>query len=466
MCSQRLPNLEKWWSSLAQASWSSSVARHHPSTINQTRALDLHKSVPCYRTRPDDPSPATSRLSCSNLARWDETSIMSGTNSHDALASASSSSHSPAANTPTSDDRDEIDFLGPDDNEQDHRPARPQDADVYDDDPIHGGLGVPLSFKRRPKPSLLSAPGRFFANLAAGANRTLSPQRHASPRPAPRSISPGRRGPSVSTNAAAKGGSLDWHVEGPGRRVGYEDLTAIDWIFEYTKERQRLRVLASSASGIVGWVQHLLDASQVWIILLLTGISVGAIAAAIDITSDWLGDLKTGYCSSGPEGGHFYLSKSFCCYGYDQGSHCDGWKPWSEAMGIDSGVGGWFVEYFYYVIFSVCFSLRKEWPGSDDEIDHTCLLRGRSGSGVRYLRPAQWCSRDQDATGRLRHAPLPGAMDTGHQVLRPRESTPASGPPSLTCVDPRRRIRHVVRQGRPPDTRGLLLRQPVHETLP
>lgn len=150
---------------------------------------------------------------------------------------------------------------------------------------------------------------------------------------------------------------LDWYVEGPGRRVGYEDLTAIDWIFEYTKERQRLRVLYSSASGILGYVQQLLDASQIWFILVFTGLAVGALAAAIDVTTDWLGDLKTGYCSSGPDSGAFYLNKNFCCLGYDQGAKCIGWKPWAAALGISSAGGKWFIEYFFFLLLSVTFAM-------------------------------------------------------------------------------------------------------------
>ena len=110
---------------------------------------------------------------------------------------------------------------------------------------------------------------------------------------------------------------MDWYVEGPGRRVGYDDLTAIDWIFEYTKERQRLRVLQSNAKGLLGYAVQLVDASQIWLVLIATGLAAGVLAAGIDIASDWLGDLKTGYCKSGPEGGKFYLNREFCCWGLD-----------------------------------------------------------------------------------------------------------------------------------------------------
>jgi len=113
------------------------------------------------------------------------------------------------------------------------------------------------------------------------------------------------------------GGSSDWYVEGPGRRVGYDDLTAIDWIFEYTKERQRLRILSSTTTGLVGYVRQLLDASHVWVVLILTGVAVGILAAAINIASDWLSDIKFGFCKSGGQGGQFYLNKGFCCWGHD-----------------------------------------------------------------------------------------------------------------------------------------------------
>lgn len=111
---------------------------------------------------------------------------------------------------------------------------------------------------------------------------------------------------------------MDWHVEGPGTRVGYDDLTAIDWIFEYAKERERLRLLYSSASGLVGYLRQLADASQIWLILILTGILTGLVAASIDVVSEWLADLKTGYCRNGEGGGKFYLNKSFCCWGHDR----------------------------------------------------------------------------------------------------------------------------------------------------
>lgn len=110
---------------------------------------------------------------------------------------------------------------------------------------------------------------------------------------------------------------LDWYVEGPGRRVGYDDFTAIDWIFEYTKERQRKRLLYTRGQGILGNIRQLFDASHVWFVLIGTGAAVGVIAASISIATNWLGDIKSGYCKSGKGGGRFYLNRSFCCWGLD-----------------------------------------------------------------------------------------------------------------------------------------------------
>lgn len=285
-------------------------------------------------------------------------SIMSGADQNDPFASASSSSHSAPTPTSTStplatDDRDEIDFLG-DDHPDVDADADADRAHVLADDPFRDDLDTPLSFKRRQNPQASSGPSRFFSALAASPPRRDAS--HGSPRPAQRraniSVTAVKDGASSSNNGIA---------QGSGRRVRYEDLTAIDWIFEYTKERQRLRVLSSGTSGLVGYLRYFIDASQTWIILVLTGLLVGAIAAVIDVTSDWLGDLKLGFCSSGPEGGRFYLNKSFCCYGYDQGSKCAGWKYWSEALGVRAAAGKWTIEYLFYLIFSVSLALLSGW---------------------------------------------------------------------------------------------------------
>ena len=146
-------------------------------------------------------------------------------------------------------------------------------------------------------------------------------------------------------------------MEGPGRRVGYDDMTAIDWIFEYTKERQRLRFLYSGATGLVGYAQQMIDSSQIWLILIGTGLIAGVLAASINVASDWLGDLKTGFCQGGSGGGKFYLNRGFCCWGHEEYAQCQGWTPWGDAMHIHSAAGRFIVEYLLFFAFSVLFAV-------------------------------------------------------------------------------------------------------------
>jgi chloride channel 3/4/5 len=54
------------------------------------------------------------------------------------------------------------------------------------------------------------------------------------------------------------------------------------------------------------------------------GVSVGILAAAIDIVSDWLGDLKEGFCKP-----TFYLNRGFCCWGI---SGTPPWKYWTDKV--------------------------------------------------------------------------------------------------------------------------------------
>lgn len=175
-----------------------------------------------------------------------------------------------------------------------------------------------ISFKRKQKRQSRFSLSSLFSNTAGGSDTGFGftgphdgQNGDASP------LEP--RGPmGLNGDPNSKDGTpLDWYVEGPGRRVGYDDFTVIDWIYEYTKERQRKRLLYASGQGVLGHARRLLEASNVWFVLVSTGIAVGIIAAVIDIATNWLGDLKTGYCKSGSGGGKFYLNRSFCCWGLD-----------------------------------------------------------------------------------------------------------------------------------------------------
>ncbi|KAK4241686.1 chloride channel [Achaetomium macrosporum] len=270
-------------------------------------------------------------------------------------------------------DADELDLLGNDDDDT---------TTIFRDDPLRTDLSSPLTFKRKQKqPGFLSQPARLLTALTGRAfnrsNNNTSPPRTSHDLP-PLPAAPSRTtttSPSshllnslnLPDQAANKDPSStsttlphDWYAdEAPRlRRAGYEDLTAIDWIFEYTKERQRQRALhaRTSALPVLGYVQRLLDASQVWVVLILTGLAVGALAAGIDVATDWLGDLKYGFCQEGVDGGRFYLSKGACCYGYEGTSQCRGWRRWGEVV-LRERSGEWTVEYAVYCVFAITFAV-------------------------------------------------------------------------------------------------------------
>ncbi|PYH82994.1 putative voltage-gated chloride channel [Aspergillus uvarum CBS 121591] len=237
--------------------------------------------------------------------------------------------------------------------------SEPPNSDTYPRSSrasLSGGLREPISFKRKQKQRSRFSLSRLFPGEATREASFGSPHSDRQP-PNGHSLSSRDVSNSNGNLNHKDSGFLDWYVEGPGRRVGYDDLTAIDWIFEYTKERQRKRLLYANGQGLVGYARKILDASNVWIVLIATGILVGIIAACIDVSSDWLADLKTGYCRNGAGGGRFYLNRSFCCWGHDDINNCLDWTPWRKALGVTSRGGGYAVEYVFYILYSVFFAV-------------------------------------------------------------------------------------------------------------
>ncbi|PPJ58993.1 hypothetical protein CBER1_11078 [Cercospora berteroae] len=247
------------------------------------------------------------------------------------------------------------------------------DDELLADDPLHernGGLDSGISFKRPPKPtSKPSFASRFLSGSPFKSNNTQTPSPSSSspPHRNGRSANPTPNTILSYLNQSADAGAhlhhdpkdmstLDWYVEGPGRRVGYDDLTAIDWIYEYSKERTRLAHLSANNPGLVGQIRLLADRAQIWLILVCTGLAVGGIAAAIDVTSDWLGDMKTGMCTNVENGGMFYLNKVFCCWGIESYDKCPDWRTWSAMMGVENKGGSYIIEYVTFVLLSVVFA--------------------------------------------------------------------------------------------------------------
>lgn len=107
----------------------------------------------------------------------------------------------------------------------------------------------------------------------------------------------------------------------------YEDFTTIDWVRDAAREQQRCKAqkqadlglfeghLISRGAGLKRRLRQSYDAGQAWIVVTLIGIAIGLIAACLNIVTEWLSDIKLGYCTTA-----FYLNESFCCWGAEEGS--------------------------------------------------------------------------------------------------------------------------------------------------
>lgn len=88
------------------------------------------------------------------------------------------------------------------------------------------------------------------------------------------------------------------------------------------REQARRKVRRRHAAGIYErgtpdwryrlWASY--DAAQGWVVVTLVGAAIGLNAAVLSIVTEWLSDIKMGYCTTG-----FYLNESFCCWGEDSG---------------------------------------------------------------------------------------------------------------------------------------------------
>ncbi|KAJ2905405.1 hypothetical protein MKZ38_005503 [Zalerion maritima] len=131
----------------------------------------------------------------------------------------------------------------------------------------------------------------------------------------------------------------------------YEDFTTIDWVQDAAREQLRRKVRRKRAAGLfdsgqAGWLDRIYeayDAAQGWIVVTLIGAAIGLNAAFLNIVTEWLSDIKLGYCTTA-----FYLNESFCCWGEDNG--CADWHRWT-------GIGP--VNYVVYIIFATFFAFTS-----------------------------------------------------------------------------------------------------------
>ncbi|KAH9004455.1 Cl-channel protein [Lactarius hatsudake] len=133
-------------------------------------------------------------------------------------------------------------------------------------------------------------------------------------------------------------------------RPHYRDGDTIDWWHEDASERERWKGMVSQ-HGLRGLVSPLIDVTQLWFVMILTGICVGLAGGWLDILVMWLSGLREGRCTRG-----FLWNQVECCVGVEAGDVCHDWRPWGEYLGISSIFGQSLLHSFAYILLSTAFA--------------------------------------------------------------------------------------------------------------
>jgi chloride channel 3/4/5 len=107
-----------------------------------------------------------------------------------------------------------------------------------------------------------------------------------------------------------------------------------------------------SLKGVRGWIANNWDASQAWILVTIIGVCAGCVAAGIDVSQEYLSDLKTGYCST-----NIFYNNKFCCWYEDPDAQCYQWKPWSSLFTYDpTSYASSYIDFFSYCSWGLLFA--------------------------------------------------------------------------------------------------------------
>ncbi|KAM7200074.1 CLC voltage-gated chloride channel protein [Naviculisporaceae sp. PSN 640] len=131
----------------------------------------------------------------------------------------------------------------------------------------------------------------------------------------------------------------------------YEDFTTIDWVQDAAREQARRKSRRKKHAGLfdsgqLDWrhrVRESYDAAQGWIVVTIIGAAIGLNAAFLNIVTEWLADIKLGYCTTA-----FYLNENFCCMGEDNG--CADWHRWTPIAPVN---------YIIYIAFATIFAFTS-----------------------------------------------------------------------------------------------------------
>ncbi|KXS10036.1 hypothetical protein M427DRAFT_104422 [Gonapodya prolifera JEL478] len=148
---------------------------------------------------------------------------------------------------------------------------------------------------------------------------------------------------------------------GLGRRTEYGEMEAIDWAHDTLRESLRRRQVLR-LKGWRGSVQRAWYAVQAWVLVTLIGVLAAIFAAFIVVTSEWLSDLKEGYCVGG-----IWNNLASCCPQGQDPTQCT-WVRWGA-------------------LYSHPTETSEFWTGFAAYATVGCVLCGLAATMVKYIAP-------------------------------------------------------------------------------
>ena len=130
-------------------------------------------------------------------------------------------------------------------------------------------------------------------------------------------------------------------------RTWYDQFTSTDWVHDSVADGVRLRELRSR-KDVRGRLLAWFDGAQGWILAAVIGCMTAALAYFVDVTEEFIFDLKDGFCTT-----RWFYNRSGCCRGNRE---CPAWLSWSEILGV-SRVDNRAVDFGMYVLGVVIFSM-------------------------------------------------------------------------------------------------------------
>uniref|UniRef100_A0A914VQ98 Chloride channel protein n=1 Tax=Plectus sambesii TaxID=2011161 RepID=A0A914VQ98_9BILA len=159
-----------------------------------------------------------------------------------------------------------------------------------------------------------------------------------------------------------KEGESNTEPVAPATTDPFEKFRSIDWLREWTRDRQREKHFAKRhKSPVIRKLHKLWGTNSGWICVFMVGLSIGALGGLITLGTRYMSDLKNGVCLD-----RFWLDQQLCCRWQNDTLYvtdtCDEWKTWPEVLGIGASKNQSFWDYTVeFLFFCIIAAFLTTW---------------------------------------------------------------------------------------------------------